>query len=70
MDITQNNAPLRLLAPKAAAERTSLSWRSVQRKVRDGTFPAPVKLSDHRIAFIEAEVNAWIASLSRTTEAA
>lgn len=32
----------------------------IWRKVKDGTFPAPIKLGEARNAWIEAEVVAWI----------
>jgi predicted DNA-binding transcriptional regulator AlpA len=60
----QSNSPeaLRLLPPVVVADRTSLSWRTIQRKVRDGDFPKPRRVSQNRIAFVEADVNAWINS--------
>ena len=61
---------MRLLSPKDAATLTTLSWRTIQRKVRAGDFPAPVKIGDHRVAFYEAEVVDWVKSRPRVTEAA
>jgi predicted DNA-binding transcriptional regulator AlpA len=62
--------PLTLLAPVAVARRTSLSWRTIQRKVRsEPDFPKPRKVSEGRIGFIEAEVEAWIASRPVTLHA-
>ena len=34
----------------------------LRRKIRAGEFPEPVALSDRRIAWIEAEVDAWLAA--------
>lgn len=69
MEVQTFNSPSRLLAPADAAERTSLSWRTIQRKVRAGAFPLPVRISENRIGFVEAEVEAWIASLARVEAA-
>jgi predicted DNA-binding transcriptional regulator AlpA len=64
----QADAPLTLLAPAAVARRTSLSWRTIQRKVRsEPDFPKPRKVSEGRIGFIESEVDAWIASRPLTS---
>jgi prophage regulatory protein len=60
-DHTAPEAP-RLLPPVVVAERTSLSWRTIQRKVRQGDFPKPRTVAQNRIAFFEAEVNEWINS--------
>lgn len=60
----------RLLSPSATAARTAISFRTIQRYVSAGDFPAPVKIGSTRIAFVEAEVNGWIAALPRVREAA
>jgi len=63
-------APLKVLPPKDTAERAGISVRSLQRYVREGEAPAPVKIGKGRIGFYEHEVQAWLASLPRTREAA
>lgn len=67
--LVETPAP-RLLSPGATAARTAISFRTIQRYVSTGDFPAPVKIGAMRIAFVEAEVNAWIAALPRVKEAA
>jgi prophage regulatory protein len=32
----------------------------LRRKAKAGEFPAPISLSDRRIAWIEAEIDAWL----------
>lgn len=59
-----------LLAPADTAKRIAMSWRTIQRLVRVGEFPEPVRLSANRIAFLETEVNDWIAARPRVSEAA
>ena len=51
----------RLISIKATCSRTSLSRTTLHRMVTTGEFPRPVSLHGPRKAFIEAEVDAWIA---------
>jgi prophage regulatory protein len=37
----------------------------LRRKCKAGDFPRPVAISDRRIAWIEAEVDAWLAAKKR-----
>jgi prophage regulatory protein len=37
-----------------------LSRSQIYRKIANGTFPRQVHLSDRRIVFIEAEIDAWL----------
>lgn len=62
--------PPTLLSPRATAARTSTSFRTIQRWVRDGAFPQPVKLGSSRIGFYESEVSAWLTALPRVGTAA
>jgi prophage regulatory protein len=32
----------------------------IWRKIREGSFPSPIRLGENRIAFVEAEIDAWI----------
>ena len=57
--VNDNNAS-RLLAPKAAAAATNLSRSALYYMAEKGQFPAPVRISDRRVAFVRAEVEAWI----------
>lgn len=52
----------KLISPKIVEELTSLKRRSIDRAVKAGRFPKPVRLSDGRIAYVEAEVLAWNAA--------
>lgn len=63
-------SPLKVLPPKDTADRAGISVRSLQRYVREGEAPTPVKISKGRIGFYEHEVQAWLANLPRTREAA
>jgi predicted DNA-binding transcriptional regulator AlpA len=37
------------------------SRKHLRRKVRDGSFPSPIRLGDRRIAWHEHEIDAWLA---------
>ncbi|WP_324134066.1 helix-turn-helix transcriptional regulator [Bosea sp. (in: a-proteobacteria)] len=54
-----DNAP-RLMAPKDAALATSLSRTLLALMADAGEFPAPVRLGERRVAYVRAEVDAWI----------
>ena len=41
-------------------EKTTLSRRAIYNHVEAGTFPAPIKVSARRVAWVEAEIDAWV----------
>lgn len=51
----------RFITPKQACERIALSRATLDRMVAAGTFPKPIRLTERRLAFNEADVDAWIA---------
>lgn len=61
---------LKVLPPEVTADRAGISKRSLERYVKQGRAPTPVRLGKGRIGFYEHEVQAWLASLPRTREAA
>ena len=50
----------RLLSPKAVCDRTSLSRSTLDRLVATGRFPQPVRITDRRLAFDAAAVEAFL----------
>lgn len=50
----------RFISPNMVADLTSLHRASIYRKVAEGQFPRPIRISDRRIAFKESEVRAWM----------
>ncbi len=50
----------RFLPEQEVVERTTLARATIWRGVKAGTFPKPAKISTHRVAWYEHEVNAWI----------
>lgn len=51
------NTILRLPAVK---QKTGQSRSTIYDKVQRGEFPAPVKLGERAVGWIEAEVDAWV----------
>ena len=61
--IAQNLENLdRLLSVKAVCQLTSWSRTSIGRLVEAGTFPQPVRLGEHRIAFRESDIAEYLRS--------
>ena len=50
----------------------SYSRAQLYRKVKDKTFPAPVRLGENKIAWLSTEIDAWIEAIAaaRDLEAA
>lgn len=65
--IDMNHTILRLPAVKA---RTGLSRSTIYSMVKNGTFPAPVKLGARAVGWVAASVDDLIASRIATREAA
>jgi prophage regulatory protein len=57
-DTTTRPSLLRLEAVKA---RTCLSRSTIYAYMREGRFPQPVALTERCVAWIEAEIDSWIA---------
>lgn len=44
----------------AVTERTSLCKSTIYRLIRDGLFPAPVKLGIRTVGWLESDLDEWI----------
>lgn len=53
--------PERFLPEPVVKDRTSLDRVTRWRLVKDGKFPAPVRISPGRVAWAESQITAWIA---------
>lgn len=53
--------PEKILRMRTVLERTGLSRSTLYRKMRDGTFPNQVQLSEHCCGWRESAINRWIA---------
>lgn len=49
-----------LLTPKAVCAKIALSRATLDRLVNAGSFPAPIRLTERRLAFDAAAVDNWI----------
>jgi prophage regulatory protein len=52
----------RFISSTDVKERVGLSKTEIYRRIAAGTFPKQVPLGEHRIAFLESEIEAWIAA--------
>ena len=62
----------RILRIEQVLEMTGLSRSSLYRRIKDGTFPEPLRLggdASRAVGWLESEVLAWIASRPRAAEA-
>src|SRR4051794_23755681 len=56
-----SRSPEHLLRITNVQARTGLSRASVWRFVRDASFPAPVRIGRRAVAWLDTEVDSWIA---------
>lgn len=64
-----HTAPAVMLRFSDVIERTGLSRTTIWRKVRAGTFPAPVQLGLNSVGWPESEVDTWVSERPRVTYA-
>ena len=60
--------PERILRMRTVLARTGLSRSTLYRKMRDGTFPNQVRISEHCSGWRESAINRWIADPVAYTE--
>jgi prophage regulatory protein len=53
---------MRVLKIDSVAARVSFHPVHIRRLVRDKKFPAPIRLGENRVAWIESEIDAWLVS--------
>lgn len=52
-------APGRLLKMADLVRETSLHRATIYRRIKDGSFPAPIHLGAQRVAWAEREIETW-----------
>ena len=57
----------RLLSLSEVKCRSGLSRSSLYRKMRDGSFPEPLKVGLRSVRWPQAEIEAWVASRPRAS---
>ncbi|EPE3040412.1 AlpA family transcriptional regulator [Vibrio cholerae] len=58
--------PMRFLKLKEVMEKTALSRSAIYRKMNEGEFPESVNLGERAIAWVESEVDEWMAERLQT----
>jgi prophage regulatory protein len=53
--------PDKILRMRTVLERTGLSRSTLYRKMRDGTFPNQIRISEHCRGWRESAINRWMA---------
>jgi prophage regulatory protein len=65
-----SDAPKFLRRPQVE-KRTGLSTSTLYALIAQGKFPKPIRITGHRVAWIESEVDAWAAErIAKSREAA
>ena len=57
----------RLLRLSEVQTRTALGRTTIYRKMREGSFPEPLKIGARAVRWPESEIEAWLASRPRAT---
>ena len=57
----------RLLRLSEVRTRTALGRSTIYRKMRDGSFPKPLKIGARAVRWRESEIEAWLAARPRAT---
>ena len=67
MDTTHQSG-LRILRIRDVRTKTGLVTSSIYAKMAKGAFPKPAPLGDRAVAWIEAEIDAWILAQRATRD--
>lgn len=62
MYVFGGRVPMAILRLPAVAARTSLSRATIYRKIQCAEFPRPHQLSQRAVGWLEADIDAWIAT--------
>ena len=57
----------RLLRLNEVLTRTALTRSTIYRKMREGSFPEPLKIGVRAVRWPESEIKAWLAARPRAT---
>lgn len=58
-----------ILKTKDVLKKTAIGRTTLHRKVKEGSFPAPIELGPHSVGWVESEVDAWINSRMKSRAA-
>jgi prophage regulatory protein len=62
-------APILISREDLKARGISYSRAQLYRKVKDGSFPKPVRLGENKVAWLAAEIDAWIEEIAAARQA-
>jgi prophage regulatory protein len=62
MYVFGGRAPMAVLRLPGVKARTGLSRATIYRKIQCAEFPRPLQLSQRAVGWLEADIDAWIAS--------
>jgi prophage regulatory protein len=57
----QMNAATSVLRLPSVKSRVALCRSSIYAAIKKGTFPAPIKLGERAVGWLESDVNRWLA---------
>ena len=57
----------RLMRREQVEQRTGLARTTIYRKMRDGSFPQPIRVGVRAVRWPSSEIEAWLASRPRAT---
>jgi len=57
----------RLLRRQEVEERTGLATTTIYRKMREGSFPAPIKIGQRAVRWPSSEIEIWLSKRPRAT---
>ena len=60
LEAKQLSPAKRLLNKRQVSAKTSLSVRQIDRLIKRGEFPKPLSIGPMRVAWVEAECDAWV----------
>jgi prophage regulatory protein len=63
---TRHRRPIRMLRLPQVVDATGLGKTKIYELQAEGTFPMRVKITSHSVAWIEEEVQAWLAARVQT----
>jgi prophage regulatory protein len=63
VNISKENMTTKLMKLPDVLTRVAISRSKLYAKVKEGTFPAPISLGARAVAWVEQEVEDWIAAL-------
>lgn len=59
----------RLLRLRDVTNKTGMGSSTIYRKMNDGEFPRPVRISPAMVRWRESDIDSWISRLSTSTDA-